>query len=119
MFGVKTVPQEQFKKYLTNKDYKDQLERLADSVSNYYKRVFVAQLNKPHKTLVDITNDLETTLNSRLGSSSVSFGTTQNLSAIQAMLKMCCALEQTVGKIVTSINTSIVGQIGLMKVQKK
>lgn len=91
------------------------LQQMSESMNKFYENKFVPDMEKPHRRLVAITEDIEKNLNSRFDTYTDINDTTMYMSNIQAALKMCCTLEQCVGKVVTNINSNITYQINLMK----
>lgn len=91
------------------------LQQMSESMNKFYENKFVPDMEKPHRRLVAITEDIEKNLNSRFDTYTNVNDTTVYMTSIQASLKMACTLEQCVGKVVTNINSNITYQINLMK----
>jgi hypothetical protein len=91
------------------------LQQMCDSMNKFYQNKFVPDMEKPHRRLVTITEDIEKNLNSRLDSYTNVNETTVYMGGIQATLKMACTFEQCVGKVVTNVNSNITYQLNLMK----
>ena len=123
LFGFEKMSHEEFMKIVSSKSNKDiaakgaavsNLQNMGEKLSSFYE-AFIRKLEQPHKTLVFITDEIQKKLDARFANNSNINVTTQNMAIIQSSLKMCCTLEQSIGKIVTNVNSNFTYQINLMK----
>lgn len=123
LFGFEKMSHDEFMKIVNSKSNKDvaakgaavaSLQNMGTKLSSFYD-AFIRKLEQPHRTLVNITDEIQKKLDARFANNSNINETTQNMSIIQSSLKMCCTLEQSIGKIVTNVNSNFTYQINLMK----
>lgn len=83
-----------------------QTEQTIKSLEGIQKN-FVDKVKKPHDTLVRVTDEIQKILDPRLADDKKTVNdTTTTMSVMQAILKLCCKMEQVTGKIIVKVNSS-------------
>ena len=124
LFGFKKMSHEEFVKIVKSNSNADinkrgaavsNLTNMGGKLTDYYN-AFITKLENPHRELTTITDEIQKKLDNRLADDNkTTNSTTQNMAIMQAMLKTCCTLEQSIGKVVSNINSNMMYQINLMK----
>lgn len=83
-----------------------QTEQTIKSLEGIQKH-FVERVKKPHDTLVRVTDEIQKLLDPRLADDKkIVNETTTSMAVMQAILKLCCKMEQVTGKLIVKVNSS-------------